>query len=433
MRSTVHRAVHLDAVGVKVFNRAGKVVGEKLFVGLFTSTVYSRSPRYIPLLRLKIERALKRAELALDSHAGKALSHILANFPRDELFQITDDDLLRIGMGILHLQERQRIALFVRHDAFQRFVSCLVYVPRDRYDTEMRKRFEAILSGAFSGPIAAFYTQIADDSVLARVHFIVKTTPGKVPAYETSEIEARLVEAGRSWSDNLRDDLIDHKGEEAGLNLFRLYGDAFPTAYREVTDRRNALIDIDKIEPVRESGILGLNMYKSLEAEEHEVRFKIYNKGAPVPLSDVLPMFEHMGLRVIDEAPFEVRPADEEPIWIHDFGMFRRDGGAIDVGEVREIFHDTFARVWSGEIENDRAEPAAGDAATLSTVAWSKARARLSCPLTSRVGAWCRSEQLHPRAPSRQDAPRMARPRTSGRLMNCPDARPGGSCCRRGP
>ncbi|MEN8195355.1 MAG: NAD-glutamate dehydrogenase domain-containing protein, partial [Pseudomonadota bacterium] len=353
MRSTVHRAVHLDAVGVKLFDKSGAVAGERLFVGLFTSSVYSRSPRFIPLLRLKLERTLKRAQLARNSHAAKALSHILETFPRDELFQITDDDLFRIGRGILHLQERQRVALFVRHDAFQRFVSCLVYAPRERYDTDMRKRFEVILSKAFNGPIAAFYTQIADDSVLARVHFIVKTTPGEVPPYETSEIEARLVEAGRGWSENLRDDLIDHKGEETGLKLLRRYGDAFPTSYREATDRRNVLIDIDKIEGVLGTGTLGLNMYKSLESEDHEIRFKIYNRGGPVPLSDVLPMLENMGLRVVDEAPQDVRPAGTDPVWIHDFGMARRDGGPVDVGEVRELFHDSFARVWNGEIEND--------------------------------------------------------------------------------
>jgi glutamate dehydrogenase len=353
MLSTVHRGVHMDAIGIKRFDASGNVVGERLFVGLFTSTVYYRSPRYIPVLRRKISDTVQLAGFEPSGHNAKALLHILETYPRDELFQIDEEELCAIGVGILHLQERQRIALFVRHDAFQRFVSCVVYVPRDRFSTDLRRRFQAILETVFEGEMTSFSTQLADESVLGRIQFNIKTTPGAVPDYSVPEVEAQLVEAGRSWADKLRDALVDGRGEENGLRLLRRYGRAFPTAYREDFGAATALVDLDRIEEAIETGILGLHLYRPLEAPEDEVRFKIYNLGDPVPLSDVLPMLEHMGLMVIDEVPFEVVPEGAGRVWIHDFGMVRRDGGGIDIGEVRGAFHDAFARVWSGEMEDD--------------------------------------------------------------------------------
>jgi len=352
-RSTVHRAVHLDAVGLKEFNAAGKVIRERMFVGLFTSTVYSRSPRFIPTLRTKIERTVARAGFEMGSHDGKALLHILETFPRDELFQVTDDQLLQTSLGILHLQERQRTALFVRVDNFERFASCLVYVPRDRHDTGLRKRFSQILEGAFNGPITAFQTQIGDESVLARIHFIVKTKPGAIPEYNIAEIEEKLIEASQSWDDELKIALVQVRGEDKGLGLFRRYGEAFPTAYKERFDAQYALTDIVKIDEALSSGTMALNLYRPIEAPDTAVRFKIYHCGDAVPLSDVLPMMEHMGLRVMDEMPYEVAPAAKGTVWIHDFGVVRRDGGAIELGEIREAFEDSFARIWSGDMEND--------------------------------------------------------------------------------
>ena len=179
-RATVHRAGHMDAIGVRVFGPDGAVVGERLFVGLFTSLAYSRSPRAIPLLRRKVSRTLERAGFPPQSHDAKALLHILDTYPRDELLQISDDQLYETALGILNLQERQRIALFVRRDAFGRFVSCLVYVPRERYNTELRQRFAQILEHAFQGHISNFSTELGE-SVLARVHYIVATPQRPAP------------------------------------------------------------------------------------------------------------------------------------------------------------------------------------------------------------------------------------------------------------
>src|SRR5258708_28606065 len=195
-RATVHRNVLMDAIGIRRFGPDGEVVGIRLFAGLFTSLAYSRSPRSIPLLRLKVQRTIARSGLSPDSHDGKALLHILDTFPRDELFQIREDELYDIAIGILNLQERQRIALFVRRDPLERFVTCLVYLPRDRYDTQLRLRLPAILAHAFAGTLMDFYVHV-DESVLARVEFLIGTTRGAVPAVHHPAPEPPLPEAGR--------------------------------------------------------------------------------------------------------------------------------------------------------------------------------------------------------------------------------------------
>jgi len=352
-RATVHRPSYMDVVTVKKFGTQGEVVGERLFVGLFTSAAYNRVPRDIPLLRRKVASVIAGSGFAPNSHDGKALAHILDTYPRDELFQIQEGELNEIAMGILHLQERQRIALFVRKDPFERFVSCLTYVPRDRYNTQLRKRFGRILEKAMAGRVTSFEPEFSTETMLARVHFIISATPGQIPEIQIDEIEAKLVEAARSWGDKLKEALVESNGEERGLKLFRRFADAFPTDYRERFTIHTALVDIDKIEAVLAEGAMGMHLYRPLEAAESEVRFKIYNAGTAVALSDILPMLEDMGLRVLQEVPFLVAPHEAQPVYLHDFGMVRADGAAIDLEALREPFQDAFARVWTGQMEAD--------------------------------------------------------------------------------
>ncbi|MDJ0950098.1 MAG: NAD-glutamate dehydrogenase [Alphaproteobacteria bacterium] len=354
MKSTVHRAVHMDAVGVKMFSKSGRVVGERLFVGLFTSAAYNRIPRDIPLLRRKVDITIARSGFRPNSHDGKALLHILETLPRDELFQMSEDELFKISLGILHLQERQRVSLFCREDNFQRFVSCLVYIPREKYSTEMRRRFQAILEEVFAGPVSAFDTQIAKDSVLGRVHYIVKTRPGEIPAYDVLEIEKRLIDAARSWTDGLRETMVRELGEEAGLRLSRRYGEGFPTAYRETFDAKAAMLDIEMIRGALAKQCLGINLYRPADAAAGEIRLKIYNCATPVPLSDILPILENMGLKVISEVPYKVPlVAEEQRIWIHDFELATEDSLDLDLDAVREDFQEALARVWTGDMEDD--------------------------------------------------------------------------------
>ncbi len=351
--STVHRPVHMDAILVKRFKADGTIIGERLIVGLFTSAAYNRSPREIPFVRRKVAAVIERAGFDPQSHDGKALMNIIANYPRDELFQVDVDGLYEVALGILHLQERQRLALFVRKDPFERFVSCLVYVPRDRYDTGLRQRIQAILEAGFNGTCSAFYTQLAE-SVLARIHFIIKTEPGLRPSHSVAEIEARLVAAARDWTDQLKDALAEAHGEETAGVLMARYADAFPTSYREQFTAEAAVHDIERIEATMTHGRLAINLYRPLEAEPAELRFKVYHEGSPVPLSDVLPMLEHMDLKVITEQPFEIkasgRPAS---VWMHDFSLRTQTREIVQVAAVKEAFQNAFAAVWEGRMEDD--------------------------------------------------------------------------------
>ncbi len=351
-RATVHRPVHMDYVTVKRFNSDGSVVGVRRFLGLFTSVVYNSSPRRIPILRRKVAAVIEAAGFAANSHDEKALVHILEAYPRDELFQIGQDELLETATGILHLQERQRVALFARSDPFQRFVFCLVYVPRDDYSTQIRLRFAKILEAALSGEVTSFNTQMSDEP-LARVQFVVRTTPGAVPDFDVAEIERRLAEAGRSWSDRLQHALVAQLGEERGLATARTYGDAFPAGYRETFNADMALADIRILEGMTDTDALGMNLYRPIEAAGHELRFKLYHRNRPIPLSDILPMLEHMGMRVIGEVPYRLQPSERSQVWIHDFLLEDADGSTIDLRLVRQKFQEAFGHIWAGDMESD--------------------------------------------------------------------------------
>ncbi len=352
-RATVHRAVFLDTIAIKRYNAAGEVIGERLIVGLLTSSAYNKSPRSIPLLRRKVAETIKRSGYDASGHSGKALLHILETYPRDELFQIDPETLTEITRGIVHLQERQRVALFLRRDPFERYISALIYGPRERYDVQLRRRFEDILARSFNGEVLARYEYLGDE-LLGRVHFIVKTEAGNIPAYDREEIENRIVEAARTWKDKLRQALVETHGEEAGLTLYRRYASAFPTAYRERYNVKSAVYDIEKIEAAIASGQLQVNLYRPIEAEANQVRLKVYNCGGQMMLSSIMPMLENMGVRVIEEHPFNVDPLDiDDLVFVRDFTMETEAEDGWDFPLVRDLFHDCFARVWSGEVEND--------------------------------------------------------------------------------
>jgi glutamate dehydrogenase len=352
-RATVHRSVHMDTVAIKCFDAKGNVVGEHLFAGLLTSVAYSQSPVRIPLLRDKVAAVVRNAGFDPRGHDGKALMHVLEEYPRDELFQSSVEQLTGVARAIVQLQERQRIALFLRRDPYERYISAMVYLPRERMNTTLRLAFEGILSRAFNGTVRAFNTHMTDEP-LGRLMFVVKTTPGAVPEYEREEIEARLVEAARSWEDKLKQALSEHLGKARGSQMFRKYGGAFAVGYRETYSAKTAVYDIERIDDAIETGTLGLNLYRPIEAAENALSFKIYNAGDPIALSDILPRLENMGLKVVSETPCTVTPAGvDRPVHLHDFGLVTGDGAPVDANAIREVFHDSFARVWTGEMEDD--------------------------------------------------------------------------------
>ena len=355
-RASVHRRVHMDVIGIKIIDAKGNVTGERMIVGLFTSAAYSRSPMNIPMLREKVESTLARAGLPPAGHDAKALAHILENYPRDELLQIGEKQLLANALGILHMQERQRTALFLREDPFRRYITALVFVPRDRYDTSLRLQLSEILERAFGGTVAAFFPEFGTESVLAQILFVIKIGEAGIPDYDVEAIEAELREASRSWEDRLRDELIGAHGEAAGLVMFQRYGQSFTLAYRDRYDPQTAVADVGHVDAARIADGLELNLYRPEGEPEDTVHLKLYHAGRPLPLSDVIPMLENMGLKVIGEEPFEVNYLYGEQtgeVWIHDFAMQMRSGAGIDLKTVREPFQACFARVLSDRVAND--------------------------------------------------------------------------------
>ena len=351
-RSTIHRAVPMDRVGIKRYNAQGDLIGEDRFLGLFTSAAYSKSVRDIPMLRLKATRTIDRAGLDPHSHNGKALVEILETFPRDEFFQITDGDLFDIARGILLLQDRQRVALFTRRDVFERFVSCFVFVPRDRYTVEFKDRARAILEEAFEGRDTEIYDHVTNNSSLARGLFVVRTRPGRIPQVDLRRVEAYLAEAARTWNDQLLDALIQSKGEDAGIEMHRRYKKAFPLAYQERFTAGAALYDIQHIEDVLATDRLVVDLYRH-RSEQRQFHVKIIHAGLPVPLSELMPRLENMGVRVQSEVPYEVQPhGAAHPVRIRDFSLDAQ-GMQDDLRAVKEKFQDAFVRIWRREAEND--------------------------------------------------------------------------------
>jgi glutamate dehydrogenase len=348
-RATVHRSAHMDAIGVRRFGPNSEVIGVRLFLGLFTSLAYSRNPRTIPLLRLKVRRIVERAGLSPTSHDGKALLHIIDTFPRDELFQTDEDQLFDTVIGVLNLQERQRIAVFVRRDPLERFVSCFVYVPRDRYDSELRGRFAAILEEAFAGQVSTFDTHL-DESALARIHFIIRTTRGAVPAVDVAALEKQLAEAGLSWMDRLKEAAVSALGhEEPGILRRRLQ--LFPITYQARTSIAQAVADLPRIERAMAGSPLEVSLHPSKDGELPGLR--LYRAKEPVALSDVLPIIENLGLRVVAEEPFRVDCGDGASVWVHEFQL---SGIALLTSvsaPIRERFEEALVALWTGRVEND--------------------------------------------------------------------------------
>jgi len=351
-QSPVHRPAHLDYLGIKRFDDNGEVIGEWRFVGLYGSTVYNTLLTEIPILRCKVAHVMKQAKLRHNSHGGKAMQHILTTFPRDEMFQISEEDLLRISMGILQVQERHRLSLFLRSDPFDRFISAFVYIPRDHYDTGLRLKIQDILLQALNGQSAEFDVQFST-SVFARVHFIVHSQPGEIPEYDSSEIEARLAAAMLSWNDDLQTALREHYGEGQGLQLAYKYDHAFPAAYIDDFTPRAAVLDIQHLEEISSDSQLGTHLYRPLEGSDDLLRFKVYGRSRPMALSDVLPMLERMGLRVLGARPYSIESTNDTSYWVLDFDMAANQSIEVEVLAIKEIFQNAFARICSGEIEND--------------------------------------------------------------------------------
>jgi glutamate dehydrogenase len=351
--ASVHRATYLDYVGVKSFGARGEVSGEHRFLGLWTSTAYHMSPREIPVLRKKVEQVIGHFGLDPQSHDAKAVLHVLETYPRDELFQAPVADLIRIARGVVNLYERRTVRLLARRDPFQRFYSLLIYVPRDRYSTEVRQRIEQIVLEGFGGSNAETQVQISDSNH-ARVHVVVRTDPADRRQVDLAGIEKRIAQAATTWTDRLRAVLVSKHDEAAVLALAHRYRHSFPLAYEEEVAPADALEDLADLEALRsEPQAPRLNLHRPARQKPERVHLKIVKLGDPVPISDLLPILENFGLRVIAERPYELTWPEGGAAWIQDFELEHRDGLRVDIARIEATFKEAFSAVWRGEIEND--------------------------------------------------------------------------------
>ncbi|MEV2197601.1 NAD-glutamate dehydrogenase [Streptomyces phaeochromogenes] len=359
-RATVHRPSYLDYVGVKKFDGDGNVVGERRFLGLFSSAAYTESVRRVPVVRRKVEEVLKGAGFLPNSHDGRDLLQILETYPRDELFQTPPDELRAIVTSVLYLQERRRLRLYLRQDEYGRYYSALVYLPRDRYTTGVRLRIIDILKEELGG-ISVDFTAWNTESILSRLHFVVRVPQGtELPQLSDADkdrIEARLVEAARSWADGFAEALNAECGEERAAELLRRYGNAIPEGYKADHNPRTAVADLVHLEKLGNGKNFALSLYEPVGAAPGERRFKIYRTGESVSLSAVLPVLTRLGVEVTDERPYELRCSDRASAWIYDFGLRlpKTGGGNGDhLGDDgRERFQEAFSATWTGQAEND--------------------------------------------------------------------------------
>ncbi len=350
----VHRRVYLDYVGIKRFDAAGNLVGEQRIVGLFTSTAYTRTAHSIPYLRRKIAGVEARAGFDANSHSGKALTNVLEHYPRDELFQVDDNSLYHFALAILQLDERPRVRVLARRDRFDRFVSVLVFVPRERYDSHIRARIGDYLSSAFVGRVSAFYP-FFPEGPLVRVHFIIGRSGGHTPAIDSATLEREVAAIVRSWTDGLSDALALVNPPERARALFGRYRDAFSIGFQEAYVPAVAAGDIRMVESLSEQRPLGVDFHHRLEEEQRAVGLKVWSLARPLPLSERVPVLENMGFRVVDERTYHITPSAEggHDAWFHDMLLERRDGGMIELDAGKARLEAAFLMVMRGQAEND--------------------------------------------------------------------------------
>jgi glutamate dehydrogenase len=351
--SLVHRRGAMDCVIVKTYDTDGRATGEHRFAGLFTSTAYHEPTADVPLLRERVGSVLRRAGLDPQGHDGKALTAILDAYPRDELFQIDADTLYDHALGILQLQERRRVALFVRRDPVGRFASCLVFAPRERFDAALSQRFHDILEAAWHGTVTSIAGSGSTDSALAQALYTLKLDRPDSPTPDLGDLERDLAEAATSWNDRLRAVLQEKLGEAEGRAAARRWRDWFPSTYRDTFDAAQTVVDIGALQETLGGRDFGVRLGRRASMPRHRFAIRLFHPRKPIALSDILPLAENLGLRVLSEAPFQLHAADRDSVALQVLRVETADKSPVDLTEAGPRFAEALDRLWSGTLESD--------------------------------------------------------------------------------
>ena len=349
--SKVHRRVRMDYISIKHYTREGRVKGETRFVGLFTANAYEHSPKLVPLLRRKIDQVIKRYNAEPGSHNAERLDFVLSTYPRDELFQISEDELFRIASGVAQAYDRPRTRLFVREDPFKRFISILVYVPRENYSSTVRKRIGEHLCTSYGGRVSAFYPQYSD-SPLARVHFIIGLDLDACPDPDVDQLERDVTALARPWFANV-EAAADEQNEDAFFDVLPAYRNAFQADYQSRFDGAEALTDIKILEALSSDNPTNVRLYAHDQDTDTVLRVKFYSLGRRLEPSYIMPIFANMNLHIAQETGYEVNRANAAPVWIHDYEMQLQFQHRGDREKLAQVFCDAFLAIWHGENDDD--------------------------------------------------------------------------------
>ena len=351
-KSTVHRPAYMDMIVLRRFDSQGQLIVETCVIGLFSAAAYNSSVREVPVLRSKLQGVLERSALPRDGHGSKTLENIIENYPRKDLFQISDDELFVTSMGILDLQERQRVRLFSRRDRYGRFYSSLVFVPRDRFNSDLRAQVGELLLEAYRGQAVEFDVYFSD-SVLARIHYIIRVDPDNPPLQDHDLLEQQIATLARSWSDDLHRELVNQVGEESGNRLFSSCQPGFPVSYQQDWSPRQGAHDLRRLNQAEQSGELGILLTRPAGSEQSSAELRLYSRAQPIPLSDILPVIENMGFKINSERPYPVQRHEQSRFWIHVFDLLARSDLPGDLETRKHEFEQSLLMTWTGHTEND--------------------------------------------------------------------------------
>ncbi len=352
-RSRVHRDVYSDYIVVKRFNSQGQAIGEVRFLGLYTSQFYSYSPRRIPLLRKKVNWVIEHSGFSPNSHDGKALMAILDFHPRDELFHVNREALAETAIGIWQIYERRVTRVFIHPDPFDKFVSCIVYIPREQFSTSAREKIQQVIGEQLDAEEHEYSTQFLPESVLVRIYLVYQVSNKNHLSINSRQLEELVKQVTRGWSDSFAEAALDISGEIEGLSIGRRFKNAFPSAYRELYSPRDALQHIELFDSLDGRGELAIDLRHEQQADTNQLQLVLFHRDAPLELSDMIPMLENLGFRVMMEHPYLIQPDAEHRLWMQEFNLRFSLDVDVDVSAVQGSFTDALSGVWKGEAEND--------------------------------------------------------------------------------